>query len=152
MKYYQVLDIDNVARIGLMFLDGDKLENVLVDRYNYDITDISYHHNAFNDLKISLLNLELINPDLKLTAMLWQLRPDNRTLAEPIIAGSAYTEEGWRITDANSEIRSAFEKGIPFVKKRCSGATSHYYPVTNSNNTVIGILELLFGQKQRNDI
>ena len=32
---YHELDIDSVARIGLMYLDGDQFETVLLDRFDH---------------------------------------------------------------------------------------------------------------------
>ena len=72
------LDIDNVARIGLMFLDGDKFENVMTDKLSLDYDDVNYVYNDFNELKVSMLKLERISPELNISTVLWQLRPDNR--------------------------------------------------------------------------
>jgi hypothetical protein len=146
------LDIDNVARIGLMYIDGDKLEDVLVDKLTLDYDNVNYDHICFNDLKIAVLKLERINPDLSLTAILWQLRPDNRELVVPVLAGSALPEEGWEITEINSEMKKVFETGMSQTRKRAGTCSSFYYPVRSSNADIVGVLELLHGRKHRKDI
>ena len=85
MASYLELDFDSVARIGLMFLDGDALEDILLDRYGHP----DYDFDNFNSCKITLLKLERMNPSLGLTAILWQLRPDNEEMAVPVAAGAA---------------------------------------------------------------
>jgi hypothetical protein len=148
MYNYMKLDIDNIARIGLIYLDGDKLEDILLDKYGH--TD--YHFENFNAVKKSLLKLERIDPGLDLTAVLWQLRPDNSELAVPVAAGNALPVEGWQRTKVNDEMRVTFDKGINMVKKRSDTCTSYYYAVKNSDAEIVGVLELLHGYRVKGDI
>lgn len=153
MSNLRVLDIENVARIGLMYIDGDKFENVLLDKFSMDYDDVNYNHEDFKELKIAILNLEEINPDLNIATILWQLRPDNRNMIVPVINGSAFPEDGqgWDIVPVNPEMKMLFKTGCPQVKKR-DNCTSHYYPLKNSDAEIVGILELLCDRPYRRDI
>lgn len=142
------LDIDSIARIGLLFLDGDSLENVLLDRYGH--TD--YDFDCFNRCKAVLLKMERINPRLGLTAILWQRRPDNLELAVPVVAGNALPVEGYRAAVAPPSLRAAFSGEYGAAFQRDGGCASRYYPVQNSDAEIVGVLELLSGQRVRNDI
>lgn len=148
MCCYGKLDIENVARIGLMYLDGDKLEEILLDRYG----DTDYDFDNFNEVKKSIMKLERINPDLKLSAFLWRLHPNNSNMAIPVVAGNALPMEGWGRTLANEVIKAVFETGEKKVMKRTETLTSYYYPVRNSDDEIVGVLELLHGDRERNDI
>ncbi len=151
-KAPRVLDIDNIARIGLMYLDGDLVENVMLDKLSLDYDDVTYNHEQFYELKSALTKTERINPDLDITAVLWQLRPDNDQLAVPIICGNAFPEEGWEITLVNPEMDRVFKTGESCVKKRSDTCSSHYYAVRNSDNAIVAVLELLVGRGYRKDI
>jgi hypothetical protein len=59
-----VLDVDNIARIGLMYLDGDKAENVMKDRLSLDYDDVTYDHADFLALKTAMTRMERINPEI----------------------------------------------------------------------------------------
>lgn len=152
MNSKMVLDVDNVARIGLMYLNGDLVENVMLDKLSLDYDDVTYNHEYFKELKIALTRMERINPDLDVTAVLWQLRPDNDKLAVPIICGNAFPEEGWEITPVNPEMDHVFRTGESSVKKRSETCSSHYYAVRNSDNEIVAVLELLVGRGYRKDI
>jgi hypothetical protein len=152
MCEHRMLDVDNVARIGLMFLDGDKLEQVLLDKLSTDYDDINYHHEYFRDLKTTLTKIERINPNLKLFAILWQLRPDNDNLAVPVIVGNSLPIERWFVTPLNEGIRKVFKTGEPVSFQRSETACSYYYPVRNSGAGIAGVLELLDKQGKRGDI
>lgn len=153
MKDLRKLDIENVARIGLMFLDGDKFEDVLLDKLSIDYDDVNYNHEYFSELKGTLLKIEKINPDLNVTGVLWQLRPDNPDLVVPVIVGNAFPEEGegWMITPINQEMKMTFKTGVEQIKKR-DNCTSYYYPLRNSNDIIVGVLELLCDRPYRSDI
>jgi hypothetical protein len=145
---YEKLDIDSVARIGLLYLDGDRLENILLDRYGH--TDYDFEN--FNAVKKSLIKMEKINPVLDLTAILWQLRPDNDELVVPVVAGNAFPFEGWRRTYINGEMKQVFMTGEKQVKRRSEACSSYYYAVRNSDDEIVGVLELIHGQREKGDI
>ena len=150
-----VLDIDNIARIGLLFIDGDKFENVLIDKLSLDFDDINYFHDDFMELKVSLLKLSLINPDMDIKPVLWQPRPDNPRMAVPVVIGTSLPKEGpigTDVVDANPEVYKTYTEGTPTVKKREDGSSSYYYAVKNSDNDVVGALELLVGSGEPRDI
>jgi hypothetical protein len=134
--------MDNIA--PMMFLDGDKLEDVLADKSVTNFGGINYKHDNFNALKIGLLHIEEINPDLQLVALLWQLRADNRRLMYIAVAGSSLGYEGYDTVPAIPQVQEAIEKGAAPVKKREDGAVSYYYPVRNSDGETVGALELIY--------
>ena len=152
MYEYDLLDIDTVAKIGLMYIDGDKFEEVLLDKLTISCDDINYHHEYFNDLKIALLKLEKISPRLGITAILWQLRPDNRNIVVPVIAGRALPLEGWNIVPLNTEMNKVFLTGRSGKKIRPGQDNSIYYPLKNSSAEIVGVLELLYGRQPGGDI
>ena len=120
MASYLDLDTDSVAKIGLMFLDGDCLEDILLDRYGHP----DYDFDNFNTCKIVLLKLERMNPNLGLTAVLWQLRPDNEEIAVPVAAGTALPLEGYRPCPVSGAVRRAFsgESGVTAQRGRTGTA------------------------------
>lgn len=151
MERLRQSDTDNVARIGLMFLDGDLLGNVLKDKFSLDYDDVDYNYEQFTSLKIVLLKIEKINPDLSLIAVLWERRPDNDRLVVPIIVGSQMPGEGGGICEAGAEMLQSFDTGERTVKKR-DGFASYYYPVRDSDSDIAGVLELIVGRPYRVDI
>ena len=84
--------IDGIARIGLLFLDGDDFEEVLIDQEAH--TD--YRFAPFNRLRSCLSKIEVLDPQLDVSAILWRFIPGNSYVAEPIIAGNALPQTGWR--------------------------------------------------------
>lgn len=136
--------IDDVARIGLMYLEADKFEEVLLDKYGH--TD--YDFDKFNVVKRSLMKMERINPDLNLAAILWQLRPDNNEVAVPLVAVIALPLEGHGRTKINDEMKKVFESGESQEKKRNDMVTSYYYAVRNTDGEIVGVLELAHGLKK----
>ena len=147
MASYLELDAESVGKIALLFIEGDRLENVLLDKLGH--TD--YDFDNFNALKKALMKAERINPFLDLTAMLWQLRPDNPDVALPLVCGNALPIEGWQATCPNEALRAAFDHGIYGIKNR-GKCCSHYFPVKNSDGQIVGVLELLQGKRQKGDI
>ena len=147
MASYLELDAESVGRIALLFIEGDRLENVLLDKLGH--TD--YDFDNFNVLKKALMKVERINPSLDLTAMLWQLRPDNPDVAMSLVCGNAFPIEGWQATCPNEALRAAFDDSICSMKNR-GECCSHYFTVKNSNAEIVGVLELLQGKRQKGDI
>ena len=148
MASYLDLDIDSVAKLGLMFLDGDALEEILLDRYGHP----DYDFDKFNSCKITLLRLERMNPTLGLTAILWQLRPDNGEMAVPVAAGTALPLEGYRPCPVSPALRKALDGEFGAAARRSESCWSHYYPVRNSDGEIVGALELLEGLRPHVDI
>lgn len=140
--------IDGIARIGLMFLDGDAFEEVLIDQEAH--TD--YRFAPFNQLRACLLNIEKLDPDLDISAILWRFIHDNNYVAEPIICGNALPQTGWRRVYANRELREAYLTGGRTVLDYGGGCTSSYYPFRNSDQDIVGVLELLVGRGYRKDV
>lgn len=146
-------DIGEIARIGLMFLDGDRLEDVLRDKYSTDPDDINYNPEIFNDLKITLMKIEKINPELGLGTVLWQLRPDNRDMVVPVIIGSELRHGAkivapfppvspWDIQQPNQWMKTVFDTGIESSVTWNDATTSFYFAVRNSDGDITGVLEL----------
>jgi hypothetical protein len=144
---YKDLDIDSVARIGLLFLDGDSLEEVLLDRYGHP----DYDFDKFNNCKRIIMKIERMNPTLGLTAILWQKRPDNDRIVVPVVTGNALPLTGFRSTESSPAMEAAFTGRIASAKRQ-EGGTSYYYPVKNSDAEIVGILELLSGDRPNVDI
>jgi hypothetical protein len=142
------LDIDSVARIGLLYLDGDKLEKVLLDKYG----PTDYDFDLFNDLKKSVMKMEKINPVLNLSAVLWILHPNNEELGYPMVAGNALPFEGWMINKANKALKDMFTSGNKQVLKRSEVCSSHYFPIKNSDAEIVGALEFIYGNREKVDI
>jgi hypothetical protein len=148
MSDCRILDIDNVARIGLMYIDGDTLEDILVEKLGH--TDYVFEN--FNIVKKSLMKLEKINPELRLISEIWQRRIDNEDAVFPAVAGRALPIEGSGRRKINRELKAVFETGVKQVLDRGNGVTSYYYPVKNSDAEIVGALELISGVKVANDI
>lgn len=148
MATYQELDLDSVAKIGLIFLDGDALEDILLDRYGHP----DYDFDNFNCCKIALMKIERINPTLGLTAVLWQARPDNPAIAVPVAAGNALPLEGYQPCPASPAFLAAINGEFGVARKRSESCSSHYYPVHNSDGEISGVLELLCGPRPKIDI
>ena len=144
----RLLDPDAIARIGLMFLDGDGFETVLLDHVGH----VDYDFDAFNRCKIVLMKIERMNPDLEVTAVLWQPRLGNLDVMLPLVAGKALPFEGWRFAVTSAEMRQAMSGVFGAVKVRAATCTSHYYPVRNSDAEIVGLLELIVGEKEAVDI
>lgn len=140
------LNAESVGAIALLYIDGDALEDVLLDKHGHPDYDFA----NFNALKKALMKAERINPALDLTAVLWQLRPDNKAMALPLVCGNALPAEGWQGARPNAALAAAFEG-------RCGAwdrgtCRSHYFPVKNSDAEIVGALELLEGDRQKGDI
>ena len=144
----RLLDPDNIARIGLMFLDGDSFESVLLDRVGH----VDYNFEAFNRCKIPLMKIERMNPDLAVTAVLWQPKLGNPDVMLPLVAGKALPFEGWQFAVINDAMRGAMSGVFGAVRARSSACASHYYPIRNSDAEIVGVLELIVGDKEAVDI
>lgn len=137
-----LLDIDTIARIGLMFIEGDLLARVLVDPYTCDDDDTDYDAEAFNALKKTLMKLERMNPEQEINCVLWQWYPANRLMATPAVAGKALPATGWRITPCSAPLYSCL-RGAAAVKTILGdGRRTHFYPVKASDDAVVGALEI----------
>lgn len=140
--------IDGIARIGLMFLDGDAFEEVLIDQ----LTHTDYRFDPFNRLRACLNKIERLDPDLDVSAILWRFIPGNPYVAEPLVAGNALPDTGWRRVFANPRLREAYATGGQTTLEYKGGYTSHYYALHNSDQDVVGVLELLVGRGYRKDV
>ena len=148
MTATRLLDADNIARIGLMYVDGDSFEQVLLDKVGH--TD--YDFDAFNRCKQPLMKLERINPDLQITAVLWQPHVDNPDIVLPLVAGKALPFEGWQYAQVTGEMRRALAGEFGVTLARSAVCVSHYYPVRNSDAQIVGALELIIGEKEAVDV
>jgi len=142
----RILDIENIGRIGLMFIDGDLLADVLIDPLTCDEDDTDYNIPAFNELKKALSKIERINPDLYLTGVIWQAYPRNKRMATPAVAGRSLpkTGSGWMITDCPAPLSDAMrEDKITSVTE--GNKKVFYFPIKTSAGRVSGALELAEG-------
>ncbi|WNQ12413.1 hypothetical protein MJA45_05015 [Paenibacillus aurantius] len=142
-----------IARLGVLFLPGDMLENVMPpERKEYPllvagakgrfaVTDeIDFVEDNFNALKRVLLLTERIDPQREPYAALWIKRPENPSHGEVMVAGRALPGEGTYIQPLWPEILRAFA-GRPTRWDRDGGETV-YYPVRNSDEEIVGVLEV----------
>ena len=132
------LDMDSIAEVGLMFIDGDIFEEVLLDEYGH----VDYDFDKFNHCKKMLMKIERINPAAQLHTFLWRKRAANQELVEPLVAGSLLPVEGAYTSVLDEAKARAYsgEFGVSIVK--ANGHTAHYYPVKNSDAEIVGVLEL----------
>ena len=140
--------IDEIARIGLLFLDGDAFEDVLIDQEEH--TD--YRFAPFTDLKADLLRIERIDPDLEMSAILWREYPGNRYVMEPLVAGSGLPNTGPRRIFATPPMRAAYGTGTNQMDDQSPKGIAYYYPLRNSKDDIVGLLELLVGRGYKQDV
>ena len=132
------LDIDSIAELGLMFLNGDEFENVLLDKYGH----VDYDFDKFNHCKKVLMKLERVNKAAKIKAYLWQRRPDNPGMRVPLVAGSILPSEGTGMFPIDGATDRAFAGESGTTADKTNGLKAWYYPVKNSDGEIVGILEL----------
>ncbi len=140
--------INLLARVALMFLDGDDFERVLIDQRLH--TD--YRFDEFNRLKQVLSKVERLEPDMDVSLILWRLYPTNPYVAEPLVAGNALPNTGWRRVPSNEAQREAFRSGAKRQFDWNGKGTSYYWPLRNSNDDIVGLLEILEGRGYRKDV
>ena len=138
MATLKELDMDSIAKVGLMFLDGDIFETVLLDRYGH----VDYDFDKFNHCKRVLMKIERISPDEKLHAYLWQKRAANQEIVEPLVVGSLIPAEGMGTSPLDEAKAKAFNGEIGVTAVKASGHSAYYYPVKNSDAEIVGVLEL----------
>ena len=145
----RILDMENIGRIGLMFIDGDLLAKVLKDPYTCDEDDTNYDIPAFNCLKKALMKTERMNPDKYLTGVLWQRYPANKLMASPAVAGKSmpWKSQSWMITKCAPALYEAMESDKLTSAEFSDGRRTLYFPVKSSSGEIVGALELTEGAK-----
>ncbi len=141
------LTLAEVARIARMYLDGDRVETLLLDKTGH----VDYDFESFNIVKASLMKAERIHPELNYSLILWTKRAGKRNIVEPVVCASVLPVEGWRETKANDSLIRALsgEEDVCFVRDNSHSA---YYPVYNSDHEIVGALEFLIMNDEANDI
>ncbi|MFC3770197.1 hypothetical protein [Paenibacillus sp. GCM10012303] len=138
---YELMEI---ARVGSLFLCGDWLEQVMTpERRSYvSGDDIDFDEDSFNALKRTLLLTERIDRSRRdVTCCLWVRRPDHPSRAETLIGGRSLPVEGHHIIEMGPELCRAFA-GMPTSRIRSGGEETVYYPVRNSEEEIVGVLEV----------
>lgn len=139
------LSTKDIARIALLFLDGDAFENVIPERWrefkNFD--DLDYNEQEFNQLKVALMKTEQLRRGI--AAVLWRRRPDDASKGEIVVAAS--TSSTWApgrgIIPLPARLIRCFEKGDwVTIFHRKKGTRSYYAPLRNSDDEIVGALEL----------
>jgi len=144
------LDINTIASIGLMFLDGDAFETMLLGAHD---RQVDYDFDKFNKCKAIVMKMERMNPEKGLTVFLWQLRPDNPDVILPLVAGRQLPRTGYSGITPTPPVRAALAgKFGGCVAEYEDGAASHYYPIKNSDDEIVGVLEVLTNNTQYIDI
>lgn len=142
----RVLDIENIGRIGQMFIDGDLLKEVVADPLTCDEDDTNYNIPAFNTLKKALSKTERLNPDIYLSGILWQWYPANKRMVAPAVVGrhlpgDFYTAP-WMINDCPAALAEAMRNDKHTSVIREDGLYTFYFPIKTSAGDVVGALEL----------
>lgn len=143
----RMLDIENIGRIGQMFIKGELLEEILIDPYTCDEDDTDYNIPAFNELKAVLMKIERMNPDLFVTGVLWCRYKANRRMAIPVIAGKAHPTVGWIISPCDESLQIALDEGINTRLELQDGRVTHYFPVRTTTDRIVGALGLTTGER-----
>jgi len=142
----RALDIENIGRIGQMFLDGDSLKNVMVDPLTCDEDDTNYNIPAFNSLKIALSKIERLNPDIYIAGILWQWYPANKRMVAPVVVGrhlpGDFSSVPWMITDCPPALKEAMQQGKNTSTTREDSLQVYYFPIKTSGGDIVGALEL----------
>ena len=141
----RVLDIENIGRIGLMFIQGDLLRDVLVDPLTCDEDDTNYDIPVFNELKKALFKTERLNPDIYLCGVLWRIYPANKRMVTPAVVGRSLPRTGapaWLINDCPPAMAEAMWQDKNVCITRDDGMATWYLPVKTSAGDVVGALEL----------
>jgi hypothetical protein len=135
-------DLMEIARIGVLYIPGDLLEEVMPPQHRdyLDGDGIDFVETHYNTLKRMLLLTERIDPPRRVKTALWVKRPSRPELGEVMVAGRALPIEGYDIVTLWPEIERAFS-GLPSRFDRSSGETV-YYPVRNSDEEIVGVLEV----------
>jgi len=141
------LDIANIGRIGQIFIDGDILPDILMDPFTCDDDNTDYNIEVFNKLKITLMKIERLNPDIYLTGAIWSWYKANKRMATPVIAGRAQPSVGWVISPCNDELQRTLSEDVETVRNWEDGKTSYYFPIRTSECDVVGALELIAGSE-----
>lgn len=145
---YKPLDREMISDIALLFIDGDSLENVLIDKSGH--TDYDFNH--FNVLKRVLTGIEKIDPALHISAVLWQPYSTNPYVGAPLVAGNSLPHEGCKRRRLPKEIRETMVKDSRLTKQWQDGTVSLYRAVKNSDDETVGVLELIEGLTEKIDV
>lgn len=147
------MEIADIARIGLLFMDGDALARALNKPAWIDSDDIDFNHDAFNAIKQVLLRIERIAPAERLLGVVWTRRPDDGEACEAIVLGSkhAWGPEPfvwppspmpfWEVMPMFDALRAALD-GCQGAHISYAGAESWFFPIRDSNEKIAGALEL----------
>jgi len=138
---------DDIARIGLMFIEGDAVEEALLDKYG----PVDYDFDKFNQVRNVLGRMHRLAPDLDMVCVVWQQRPDNPDVVFPLVLCTSFPLEWWHKKKPNEFLKRAFS-GLETVYERGGRCKSRYYPICNSDGYVAGVLEILCDSTYHGDI
>lgn len=145
---YRQLDAMTISDIALLFIEGDFLENVLLDKCGH--TD--YDFEKFTALKRVLTSVENIEPCLDISAVLWQPHVINKYVGAPLVAGNSLPHEGCKRRRLSKEIQETMEQDKCLTKHWEDGTVSLYRAVKNSSDEIVGVLELIEGLTEKIDV
>jgi hypothetical protein len=147
-KMEHLLPIEEISRITLLYLNGDDFESVLLEKIGH--TD--YDFAKFNRLKKVLLAVPLIDPSQVVDAILWQSCCENRRVGSALVAGTSLPHEGCKRVYLNPQIMSVLNGGRPCQKDWGNDQVSYYAPLRNSNDEIVGVLELQTLVRDKKDV
>jgi hypothetical protein len=137
----------DIARIGLTFIEGDAVEDALLDKYG----PVDYDFDKFNQVRKVLGKMHKLAPDLDMVCIVWQQRPDNPEVVFPLVLCTSFPLEWWRKQKPNAFLKRAF-LGEETVYERGGRCKSLYYPIRNSDERIVGALEIVCDSKYHGDI
>ena len=142
----RTLDIQNIGRIGQMFIDGDLLQNVMADPLTCDEDDTNYNIPVFNTLKKVLMKIERMNPDIYYSGIIWLWYPANKRMVIPAVVGrhlsADFSAGPWLINNAPPEMAEAMQSNKNTAAAGSHGHKTYYFPIATAAGDVVGVLDL----------
>jgi hypothetical protein len=137
--------LQEVVRLGQLFIEGDMIDQLLTE-YGYTWTDpdnIDYNHEPFIAMKKVVMRLERTPVDGgDAFVNIWRRRPDDKTKAEPLLAGMRLSPIGRGIIEMTKPIRDALVAGKQGVDRRDDGTISIFAPIRDSMDRIAGAIEV----------
>jgi len=142
------MDVVELARIALLFIDGDDFNGALIDK----IGPTDYDFDKFNRVKNALLKIEQIAPELGARAVIWAKYSAESDVVIPLIAGGSLPVEGSKRQIGSAALLGVFDTGIPAKIDRADNTSSYYSAVYDSDGKRVGVFELLTGLAEMIDV
>jgi hypothetical protein len=130
--------LEEVARIGALFVEGDFLEEVFASGRDWQSgDDINFAHAPYIELKRAILRIEQI-PDFRCFATLALIRRDDPAKAEAVVCGMR-NPFGIAPIPMTPAMRRCVKKG-EVTSETANGRVRAYAPIANSDGETVGFL------------